>query len=114
MADPRKTLLWTAPGVAPHVWLAYSVRRHGRVLTTVQKLSEILDFQSAVVLSRSGERAADMQLSIDSFVTQVGLVQTLSESLWALNRAGHAGYASYLVELKLSEPEDGGDGWSFI
>jgi len=101
----------TAEGDAPsfgggHVWLEYVVVRQKRELRQVQRLGELADFQSAVVLSRSGARAQQMQGSIDAFVEQFGLMRLLAAALWALHEAGHGAYAQYDVSFPLLMPPE--------
>ena len=71
----------------------------------VQQMTEVVEFQSAVVLSGQ-TRHGDVGARVDSFVVQFGLVQLLRETLAELKAAGHFGYATFSVEYSLDVPSD--------
>ena len=88
-----------------HLWLEYMLVRGGVEHRVVQQMTEVVEFQSAVVLSGQ-TRHGDVGARVDSFVVQFGLVQLLRETLAELKAAGHFGYATFSVEYSLDVAPD--------
>ena len=88
-----------------HLWLEYMLMRGGVEHRVVQQMTEVVEFQSAVVLSGQ-TRHGDVGARVDSFVVQFGLVQLLRETLAELKAAGHFGYATFSVEYSLDVAPD--------
>ncbi|KAL1512226.1 hypothetical protein AB1Y20_005488 [Prymnesium parvum] len=85
------------------VFLQYYVKKESKLVAHMLPLSEILDFQTTVVLATTNEQQDDMTTAINKFVHQVSLMQMLSTTLWELRCAGHFGFLSYAMTFELAD-----------
>jgi len=85
------------PGAWSVVALEYQVPRRGKTLRARQSLQEVVDFQSACVLARTGSRAPEVQIAIDTFTQQFRWIQEAGRAVLALKQAGHFDHQSLRV-----------------
>eukprot|EP01060_Flectonema_neradi_P020833 TRINITY_DN2832_c5_g1_i4.p1 TRINITY_DN2832_c5_g1~~TRINITY_DN2832_c5_g1_i4.p1 ORF type:complete len:4086 (+),score=767.97 TRINITY_DN2832_c5_g1_i4:3344-15601(+) len=87
------------------LWLNYSVVRDTKKTNARQCVSELLDFQSAIVLAKS--RSEESTMAVQTFVAQFGWVRELVIQYEALKRAGHPSRQSFTESIPLTKsPED--------
>lgn len=64
--------------------------------------SELLDFQSSIVLAKSGDIEGPMQKTIERFLQQLSWMRRMASALHALNKAGHFDfYPNYKFSISL-------------
>ena len=86
--------------------LEYVIPRRTRTIQKKFNISELVDFQSLVVLSKT-KKESDTQVAIDKFMQQFAWVQKLAQSFWQLRMAGHFEYTSaYSAKISLAEEPD--------
>ncbi|KAK3256804.1 hypothetical protein CYMTET_34083, partial [Cymbomonas tetramitiformis] len=116
LANPKWQSGWAvraaeADGVsgAPSVWLEYSVVRRGSdggqvAKRAQQTLSELQDFQSAIVLARGC--STEVSLAVTRYVEQLGWLQELAQVCGALQAAGHFRFERCSLSFAFTEPSE--------
>eukprot|EP00339_Tiarina_fusa_P012556 CAMPEP_0117006680 /NCGR_PEP_ID=MMETSP0472-20121206/6824_1 /TAXON_ID=693140 ORGANISM="Tiarina fusus, Strain LIS" /NCGR_SAMPLE_ID=MMETSP0472 /ASSEMBLY_ACC=CAM_ASM_000603 /LENGTH=1949 /DNA_ID=CAMNT_0004708219 /DNA_START=485 /DNA_END=6331 /DNA_ORIENTATION=+ len=77
------------------VWLEWTVLRKGEEQTKRQNISELMDFQSTVVLSSTDTRQDKYQGAIENFIQQFGWMKLLWNSLSQLHTVGHFDFREF-------------------
>ena len=83
--------------------LQYKATRGDKVIVSRQKVDELLDFQSAVVLSKG---TAEVTALVQSFVAQFGWARELAKECQKLRSAWHPAKQSFVTSIPLSTPPD--------
>eukprot|EP01052_Picozoa_sp_SAG31_P009052 SAG31_NODE_468_length_15250_cov_5.304138_6_plen_1372_part_00 len=83
--------------------LDYVVPRKHHVYKKTNSMSELMDFQSAIVLANTARRAEESQHQIDVFIQQFGWFRELNHNLLQLNQSGHFDFQTFRFEAFLGD-----------
>lgn len=83
--------------------LDYVVPRKNYVYKKTNSLSDLMDFESAIVLANTTRRTLESQQQIDTFLLQFGWIRKLNRNLFQLRRMGHFDFQTFRCSFKLGE-----------
>lgn len=91
---------------AGEMWLEWNVPHFDSFLTKTQNLSELMDFQSSLALSKVEEEQRELQQCISTFLQQMSWMKELLKNYNLLNKAGHFEFKNFYFEASINEEPD--------
>ena len=112
--DPKRKSRWEItndgttvdPSLASMLSLRYELHRGGTTAELHQNLTDLMDFQSILVLASTRSGDSVVRELVDEFTSQLEWLRRINESMYRLHVAGHPQYRAYRCSYSFDTPHE--------